>query len=772
LLVHIAAFDLLDSSTWIFETSEIVNGGTLVVAYGLGTIGFNEVSSTGSTGPLAAFEGPAETSTTGTAELGSTILTVASGYGISPGDSVVGSGIAAGTRVAAVSDASVILSQPTGSSLNGTPVSFKINCFAYDVTQINTTSNGPAIYDYNASASPPCIIRGLAVQTDAGGDYYTQLTNAGTSITDSLELSYYTGSEVQRCITLSDGNALAYSVAEHNAVDGCYEDLFATNYEESLNNFFAQNGPQSITGQGAIFGFGTGCPWNGYGDIVVNDNDPGTYGVFFLNDADGVTANSPCPVIQNYTVVMGSGVGSNPNAVSFGEPNGPYAYPDVNVGFSNSIVIGSYHGIGDRDGDTTYLGNGTGSAGVYNNDVYGQTANPYVGPDGILTASGNHFDNGAQPHPSSDYGDTSFNPSFTGTVQYPSSPSQKWAICDAALGGVGAAENVFENIMFNRWTGAAPVYTSSQMVDCLRLPFKPHTTSNWRRAGYGGTFLGAIAPLSAVLSLNSSANPSVYNQALTLTWRLEPTNTGSIPVPATGTVWFLDGSAPLGSAPVISGTAVLSGVLLSAGSHSLRGIFSGDSNYSAGSTFLTQVVDQASPVLTWASPATIIFGSALGDGQLNATANTPGTFTYTPPAGTVLPVGDGRILSATFTPTDFADYKPGSISTMINVNSPNAQLVVTSVLSRDASNNVVVQLRLANTGASAAANVLLTIVKVGVDSGTPLPQSIGTIDAGGSAQVTVTVPGSVGPSGTASSLTVSGAYSGRIFSSSARITLP
>jgi hypothetical protein len=109
---------------------------------------------------------------------------------------------------------------------------------------------------------------------------------------------------------------------------------------------------------------------------------------------------------------------------------------------------------------------------------------------------------------------------------------------------------------------------------------------------------------------------------------------------------------------------------------------------------------------------------------------------------------------------------------MINVNSPNAQLVVTSVLSRDASNNVVVQLRLANTGASAAANVLLTIVKVGVDSGTPLPQSIGTIDAGGSAQVTVTVPGSVGPSGTASSLTVSGAYSGRIFSSSARITLP
>lgn len=41
--------------------------------------------------------------------------------------------------------------------------------------------------------------------------------------------------------------------------------------------------------------------------------------------------------------------------------------------------------------------------------------------------------------------------------------------------------------------------------------------------------------------------------------------------------------------------------------------------------------------------------------QLDATASVPGTFVYTPPAGTVLPVGT-QTLSVTFTPTDSVHY--------------------------------------------------------------------------------------------------------------------
>src|SRR5262249_36383766 len=68
------------------------------------------------------------------------------------------------------------------------------------------------------------------------------------------------------------------------------------------------------------------------------------------------------------------------------------------------------------------------------------------------------------------------------------------------------------------------------------------------------------------------------------------------------------------------------------------------------------IVHRAVPAITWPTPANIVVGTALGPTQLNATANVPGTFVYTPAAGTVLPLGIGRPLSVAFTPADAADY--------------------------------------------------------------------------------------------------------------------
>ena len=45
------------------------------------------------------------------------------------------------------------------------------------------------------------------------------------------------------------------------------------------------------------------------------------------------------------------------------------------------------------------------------------------------------------------------------------------------------------------------------------------------------------------------------------------------------------------------------------------------------------------PTITWNAPAAISYGTALSSTQLNATANVPGTFAYTPAAGTVLKAG-------------------------------------------------------------------------------------------------------------------------------------
>lgn len=75
------------------------------------------------------------------------------------------------------------------------------------------------------------------------------------------------------------------------------------------------------------------------------------------------------------------------------------------------------------------------------------------------------------------------------------------------------------------------------------------------------------------------------------------------------------------------------------------------------------------PALSWNSPDPIQYPTPLGDAQLDATANVPGTFTYDPPAGTGLQPGTGQILLATFTPTDTADYTPETITTTIDVSS-------------------------------------------------------------------------------------------------------
>jgi hypothetical protein len=90
-------------------------------------------------------------------------------------------------------------------------------------------------------------------------------------------------------------------------------------------------------------------------------------------------------------------------------------------------------------------------------------------------------------------------------------------------------------------------------------------------------------------------------------------------------------------------------------------------NYSTVSKSVTINVGQASSMITWANPADIVSGTALGVTQLNATASVNGTLVYTPPAGTVLNPGSGQTLSVTFAPTDALDFAPVSATVSINV---------------------------------------------------------------------------------------------------------
>jgi hypothetical protein len=72
------------------------------------------------------------------------------------------------------------------------------------------------------------------------------------------------------------------------------------------------------------------------------------------------------------------------------------------------------------------------------------------------------------------------------------------------------------------------------------------------------------------------------------------------------------------------------------------------------------------PTIAWAPPAPIVYGTALGGSQLNAAADTAGTFSYSPAAGTLLGAGT-HTLTATFTPRDPARFTTASATTTLVV---------------------------------------------------------------------------------------------------------
>jgi uncharacterized repeat protein (TIGR01451 family) len=176
----------------------------------------------------------------------------------------------------------------------------------------------------------------------------------------------------------------------------------------------------------------------------------------------------------------------------------------------------------------------------------------------------------------------------------------------------------------------------------------------------------------------------------------------------------------------------------------------------AGQT--VSVFQRAFPVITWANPADIVYGTALDGTQLNATANVPGTFTYTPPAGTVLGKGT-HTLHVDFTPTDTVNYDPTSKDVSIKVLSAVLNLSMTA--DRDNFNPAGVELNfnykatITNTGDASATNVVLVdVLPAGVTYTASSPSqgscsynsltrtvtcNLGTIPAAGSATVQITV---------------------------------
>jgi hypothetical protein len=157
-------------------------------------------------------------------------------------------------------------------------------------------------------------------------------------------------------------------------------------------------------------------------------------------------------------------------------------------------------------------------------------------------------------------------------------------------------------------------------------------------AVYGGdgnfTGSGSAALVQTVnqdgisVGVAASANPSSFGQSVTFTATVSAAAPGA--GTPTGSVTFLDGGSALGTVPLSGGSATFSTATLGVGSHSITVSYSGDTNFTSGTSgTLAQTVNADGTMTTVASslnPAT--YGQSVTF-TANISASAPGAGTPT-----------------------------------------------------------------------------------------------------------------------------------------------
>ena len=239
---------------------------------------------------------------------------------------------------------------------------------------------------------------------------------------------------------------------------------------------------------------------------------------------------------------------------------------------------------------------------------------------------------------------------------------------DGATAGVSI--EVAKAVPVVTWTNPAGI-TYGTALSAAQLNATANVPGSFAYAPAAGTVPGAgTHNLSAVFTPADAANYTVANADVSivvaaatpiLTWA----NPAGITYGAALSATQLNATANVPGTFAYSPGA---GTVLNAGTQPLSVTFTPNdsANYSAASTVVSIVVAKAVPIVSWSNPAGINYGTALSATQLNATANVPGSFAYSPAAGTVLGAGT-HALSVTFTPADAANYTSPSSAASITI---------------------------------------------------------------------------------------------------------
>ena len=196
------------------------------------------------------------------------------------------------------------------------------------------------------------------------------------------------------------------------------------------------------------------------------------------------------------------------------------------------------------------------------------------------------------------------------------------------------------------------------------------------------TVCNSNTPLPAT-SLNIAPASGTYGTTATLTATLI---SGGSPVAGKPVTFKLNGANFAGNTATTDagGVATIQNVSLSglnAGTYAnyVSAKFASDTAYAGTSGANSLTVEKATPNVVWNNPSAITYGTALDAAQLNAAASVPGSFAYSPAAGTVLNAGDNQTLSVEFTPADTTNYNTVLKNVSINVNKAQAVISLSSL---------------------------------------------------------------------------------------------
>ena len=386
---------------------------------------------------------------------------------------------------------------------------------------------------------------------------------------------------------------------------------------------------------------------NSAGDVnfIADGSDPtATPAAFFDTQVTGVAPGSGASLVANYTVVVPDNAVNDVVLLYYNGQN----WATINAPQSQSVTLNSpTPGMATVDITATYSDTSTPAISALTGTVFAPAT-----VKASTTAS--------LSVPTITYGTAST--TISGTLDANAGGQNVPAGATVAVTLTGVTQNATLDSSDN--------FSTTFDTSTLGVSGSPYTIG----FSYAGdaNFIGTTD--SSTLTVQQAA-PSVSAPAQSATYTGSPQGFPTSAVTVTGANGLTSSGGTLSF--TYNGS---SNVPTTAGNYSVVVTFipNDGTDYTTSNTTTTWTIKQAPPVITWNTPGAIAYFTPLGSNQLNAVANVPGMFVYTPPAGTLLEAGT-QTLSAKFTPADSTDYTTATATVQIVVLGPGVKVIGTQL---------------------------------------------------------------------------------------------